>query len=265
MAKLIFLLDGNVIKEYMLDKERMTVGRRASNDIQIDNLAISGEHAAVVTIGQDAYIEDLDSTNGTLVNKKPIKKYLLKHGDVIGLGKYQLKYLNVPIINKPHQPGFEDTVLVAPKSTDKKKHATPEIVAPSRSQTVEQAIVTASDQVIEEAHSVSAKDVVPAASVIEEATPEELLEQMKQGPRLQILNGDNAGNALLLDKSMVKVGQANEQVAVVTKREKGYFLTHVAGNNYPIVNGKQIGAQAYALNNHDQIEVLDVKMELRLD
>ncbi|MFW5440495.1 MAG: FHA domain-containing protein, partial [Methylophilaceae bacterium] len=86
-----------------------------------------------------------------------------------------------------------------------------------------------------------------------------------QGPRLEILNGENAGNALMLDKSMVKVGQPGQQMAVVTKREDAYFITHVSGDNHPFVNGKQIGAQACALHNNDEIEVLDTKMAFHLD
>ena len=76
-----------------MDRERLTIGRRKTNDIQIDNLAISGEHAAIVTILKDSFLEDLNSTNGTLVNGQPIKKHFLKNGDVIELGKYKLKYL----------------------------------------------------------------------------------------------------------------------------------------------------------------------------
>jgi pSer/pThr/pTyr-binding forkhead associated (FHA) protein len=86
-------MDGLVLKEIGLDKERMTIGRRPSNDIQIDNLAISGEHAVVVTILNDSFLEDLNSTNGTLVNGQPIKKHFLKNGDVVELGKYKLKYI----------------------------------------------------------------------------------------------------------------------------------------------------------------------------
>ena len=93
MAKLILSMDGLVLKEIPLDKERMTIGRKASNDIQIDNLAISGEHAAVVTILSDSFLEDLNSTNGTLVNGQSVKKHFLKNGDVIELGKYKLEYV----------------------------------------------------------------------------------------------------------------------------------------------------------------------------
>jgi pSer/pThr/pTyr-binding forkhead associated (FHA) protein len=90
---MVLSMDGLVLKEIGLGKERMTIGRRPSNDIQIDNLAISGEHAVVVTILSDSFLEDLNSTNGTLVNNQPIKKHLLRNGDVVELGKYKLKYI----------------------------------------------------------------------------------------------------------------------------------------------------------------------------
>ena len=89
MAKLILSMDGLVLKEIPLNKERMTIGRRPSNDIQIDNRAISGQHAAVVSILSDAFLEDLNSTNGTLVNGVSVKKHFLKNGDVIEIGKYR--------------------------------------------------------------------------------------------------------------------------------------------------------------------------------
>src|SRR5574343_271654 len=93
MAKLILSMDGLVLKEIPLNKARLTIGRKPHNDIQIDNLAISGDHAAVVTILSDSFLEDLNSTNGTLVNGQPIKKHFLRNNDIIELGKYKLKYL----------------------------------------------------------------------------------------------------------------------------------------------------------------------------
>ena len=95
MAKLIITLGGQLLSEFELDKERVTIGRKPHNDIPIDNLAISGEHAAITTFNGDAFIEDLGSTNGTLVNKQPIAKHALHHGDEIEIGKYRLKYANV--------------------------------------------------------------------------------------------------------------------------------------------------------------------------
>src|SRR5512135_530616 len=94
MAKLILSVDGQVLKEYTLSKERTLIGRKPHNDIQIDNLAVSGEHAAIITILNDSFIEDLGSTNGTMVNGKPIKKHFLQNNDVVEIGKHKPKYFN---------------------------------------------------------------------------------------------------------------------------------------------------------------------------
>ncbi len=94
MAKLILSVDGQVLKEYQLTKERTLIGRKPHNDIQIDNLAVSGEHAAIITILNDSFIEDLGSTNGTMVNGKPVKKHFLQNNDVVEIGKHKLKYFN---------------------------------------------------------------------------------------------------------------------------------------------------------------------------
>src|SRR5574343_87161 len=93
MAKLILSMDDLVLKEINLAKERTTIGRKPHNDIQIDNLAISGEHAVVISILNDCFLEDLGSTNGTFVNGQPIKKHFLRNNDVVELGKYKLKYM----------------------------------------------------------------------------------------------------------------------------------------------------------------------------
>ncbi len=275
MAKLIFLLDGNVIQEYPLDKERMTIGRRAANDIHIDNLAISGEHAAIIIEGEGAYIEDLNSTNGTLVNQKRITKQTLNHGDEIGLGKYSLKYLTEGLQHAP-KDGFVDTVTVetatsAPESESDDVVALP--IADEGATSVEAASIeetSAEETGNDDDDTASETEAAEEATAETEVAPQEdepssPEEAAVSTPRLQILNGNNAGNALLLDKSMVKIGEPGTQVAVVTKRQEGYFLTHVAGESYPLINGKTIGAQAYALNNYDVIEVLDSKMEFRLD
>ncbi len=115
MAKLQFSLDGNSLGEFELNKERITIGRRPANDIHIDNLAVSGEHAAITTIGNDSFLEDMNSTNGTLVNNKLIKKHVLQHNDVIEFGKYQLQYINPTQAKTPaNNGGFENTVVMRP-------------------------------------------------------------------------------------------------------------------------------------------------------
>ena len=94
MPKMIVSIDGVVIKEVQLTKDRTSLGRRPYNDIVIDNLAVSGEHAVLQTSGHDVYLEDLNSTNGTYVNGKAIKKQLLQNSDTVEIGKYKIKYVN---------------------------------------------------------------------------------------------------------------------------------------------------------------------------
>jgi pSer/pThr/pTyr-binding forkhead associated (FHA) protein len=93
MGKLVVSLDGVVIKEVQVTKDKTTLGRRPYNDIVIDNLAVSGEHAVLQMVGADVFIEDLNSTNGTYINGKAVKKQLLAHNDTIEIGKYKIKYL----------------------------------------------------------------------------------------------------------------------------------------------------------------------------
>jgi predicted component of type VI protein secretion system len=93
MPKMIVSIDGVVIKEVTLAKDRTTLGRRPYNDIVIDNLAISGEHAVLHMIGGDVYLEDLNSTNGTYINGRAVKKQALEHNDVVEVGKYKIRYL----------------------------------------------------------------------------------------------------------------------------------------------------------------------------
>lgn len=107
MPKMIVSIDGVVIKEVQLTKDRTTLGRRPYNDIVIDNLAVSGEHAVLQLTGNEVYLEDLNSTNGTYVNGKAVKKQLLQNNDTVEIGKYKIKFIN-------EAPGatFEKTLIM---------------------------------------------------------------------------------------------------------------------------------------------------------
>jgi pSer/pThr/pTyr-binding forkhead associated (FHA) protein len=107
MPKMIVSIDGVVIKEVQLSKDRTSLGRRPYNDIVIDNLAVSGEHAVLQMSGNEVYVEDLNSTNGTYVNGKAVKKQLLQHGDTVEIGKYKIGY-----VNEPASPAFDKTQVV---------------------------------------------------------------------------------------------------------------------------------------------------------
>ena len=244
MAKLHFLLDGNSLGEFTLDKERMTIGRRPTSDIHIDNLAVSGEHAVVVTIGEDSFLEDLNSTNGTMVNHKSIKKHVLLHNDIIEFGKYQLKYINETQASAAPADSFEKTMIIRPTKADMNTEAGIKQAAQAKTDRQSPIIVAEANQVILD------RAAVP--------------NQIEMLGRLQVLNGNSAGKELLLNKAMVTLGKPGLQVAVITKRPHGYFITHVEGENHPAVNGHSIGLQAHSLNDHDVVELAGTKMEFYL-
>ena len=274
MAKLIMSLDNAVIREVSLEKERVTIGRKAHNDIQIDNLAVSGEHALIVTILKDSFLEDLGSTNGTLVNGNPVKKHILQNNDVIEIGKYKLKYqteaqtgqtsvadfektmvLRAPV-GKPSQPppapaaGLSDTQIkpgAAPQPALAPAYAAAHAPSPAPAAT---AAPSHSPTPAEAApHAPAAPSPAPAAKPAERIAS------------IQILTGAAAGKELELVKNLTTLGKPGVQVAVITRRPHGYFITHVEGANFPVINGKTLDAQAHHLNDHDVIELAGVKME----
>lgn len=107
MPKMIVSIDGVVIKEVQLTKDRTSLGRRPYNDIVIDNLAVSGEHAVLQMLGNEVHLEDLNSTNGTYVNGKAVKKQLLLNNDTVEIGKYKIKY-----VNDVADAGLERTMVI---------------------------------------------------------------------------------------------------------------------------------------------------------
>ncbi|MCZ8074661.1 MAG: FHA domain-containing protein [Burkholderiales bacterium PBB2] len=110
MGKLVVSLDGVVIKDVQITKDKTTLGRRPYNDIVIDNLAVSGEHAVLQMVGADVFIEDLNSTNGTYINGKAIKKQLLANNDIVEIGKYKIKFL------VEDSGDYEKTMILKPGS-----------------------------------------------------------------------------------------------------------------------------------------------------
>ena len=109
MPRMIVSIDSVVIKEVELTKERTTLGRRPYNDIVIDNLAISGEHAVIHMSGSEVEIEDLGSTNGTYVNAKAVKRQELRNGDIVEVGKYKIRFLH-----DAEAENFEKTMVFKP-------------------------------------------------------------------------------------------------------------------------------------------------------
>ncbi len=236
MAKLVLSMNSAVQGEYELNRERLTIGRKPENDIPIDNLAVSGKHALIITILDDSFLEDLGSTNGTYVNGKLIKKHALKNGDVITIGKHELKYINEKATADEEE--FEKTMIIKPGSAS---------AALAAAQAAERA-------------GAGVAPGRPAAAAGQPVAPS----SMPLG-RLTVLNGPIAGKELELTKALITLGKPGTQVAVISRRPQGYFLTHIEsdgdGKRYPIVNGEAIGPKAYQLKNNDLIELAGIKME----
>ena len=270
-AKLILSMDGLVLKEIALTKERTTIGRKPHNDIQIDNLAVSGEHAVIVTILNDSFLEDLGSTNGTLVNGQPIKKHFLQTNDVVELGKYKLKYHSDHGQKSAAPQDFEKTMILRPGAVHKgdapkpsTSQAVPTMGASQPTPTMgasQPAPTAAAPSASQPVKPVPASHGVPTMS---SSQPMSASQQPALGGKvaaIQILSGSNAGKEMELTKALTTLGKPGVQVAVITKRPQAFFITHVEGANFPILNGKLLDAQAHPLNDHDIIELAGVKME----
>lgn len=254
MPKLILSMDGLVLKEVELVQERTTIGRRPHNDIVIDNLAVSGEHAVLITILNDSFIEDLGSTNGTTVNGQPIKKHFLQPNDTVELGKYKLKFV------ADSKPAGTDYQKVGVRGEDAGRSAfatrapAPAATSTSAGATESQAGTTQRPRFAEESANGATRSSLTANTTASGPA---------SGPAatIQILNGPNAGKELMLSKALTTLGRPGVQVAVITRRQQGYYITHVEGSSFPVVNGKALGLDATALANHDIIELSGTKME----
>jgi len=253
MARLILSLDGQTLAEYNMTKERYTVGRLPDNDIRIDNAAVSGHHSLIINILNDSFLEDLNSTNGTYVNGKLIKKHALQHGDVITVGHHQLRYVDDQAQQAPEDE-FEKTMVIQPSGQMERQVA-------KAARAAEAAAVkdTPRPAVAATAAPQPRKVFAPTATqeVDEEAVPTLPL------AKLQVLSGTFAGRELELSKALTTLGRPGVQVAAITRRAEGYYIVHVESGNsegFPLVNGMAIGPQARKLQDNDVIQLAGVKM-----
>src|SRR5689334_20305064 len=247
MARLVLSLDGQVMAEYNMNKERYTIGRLPDNDIRIDNAAVSGHHSLIINILNDSFLEDLNSTNGTYVNGKLIKKHALQHGDTITVGHHQLRFTDTPGA-EGEQDEFEKTMVITPGSavaavaTKKASAAVPPapLTPPAKPASATPTVSTGNTT------SVRAPIAPPAGAEGDHPTA---LPKAK----LQVLSGAFAGRELELNKALTTLGRPGVQVAAITRRADGFFIVHVdsgKAGDYPHVNGTAIGEQARRLQDN---------------
>jgi len=242
MARLILSLDGQVMAEYNMTKERYTVGRLPDNDVRIDNAAVSGHHGLIINILNDSFLEDLNSTNGTYVNGKLIKKHALTHGDVITIGHHHLRFVDSQV-ESTEQDEFERTLVIQPGQ-----------VSEARLRAAAESIAPPPPPPPAPMPSAPAARAAPAAA--EKGAP-------SRAAKLQVLSGQFAGRELELTKTLTTLGRPGVQVAAISRRADGYYVVHVESSkpgDFPLVNGQPIGPQARRLHDNDVVTLAGVKM-----
>jgi len=222
MGKLVVTLDGVVIKDVQITKDKTTLGRRPYNDIVIDNLAVSGEHAVLQMVGADVFIEDLNSTNGTYINGKAIKKQLLANNDTVEVGKYKIKFL------LEDTGDYEKTMIL--------KAGSGLAGMPGVGNGSGFGLPSSFGSLGAPAVSTS-----PAA--------------------IKVLTGAAAGREVSLTKVVTTVGKPGVQVASITRRPSGYVFAHVEGMARPNVNGIPLTGESIPLRSGDLIELAGTQMQ----
>jgi pSer/pThr/pTyr-binding forkhead associated (FHA) protein len=227
VAKLVLSIGGAVVHQCFVDKLRMTIGRDAVNQIVIDDPTVSREHAAILQIGNDHIVEDLNSAAGTFVNGARVVRHILKHGDVMEFGTHALRFLDP----KAEESELDRTMLIRalPKLPDKPSQPTAD---------------AADDATINTARPM--KGHLPSG-------------------RVKVLAGARAGAQIELDRVVATFGTPGVLLAVITRRPQGYFVTHVEGSRYPQVNGETLDAEPHALRSGDTIDVGGEKVEFLQD
>ena len=223
-GKLEFSFNSSRLGDFALDKEIMTIGRKDDNDIRIENLAVSGHHAKLLTIFDDSFLEDLDSTNGTYVNGQPISKHPLKNGDVIVIGKHELRYINDSL-----STGDDDKTVLIRRQPGLNTSPGPNLNEPI--------------------------DMPGSSTADLSAAKLQILNGKGAGKELAL-----AKPSVKLGKSGAEVVQINKRpdghfIVSLDQDNESSRLT---------INGEAVGSRAVKLHNHDVIEINKLKIEYYL-
>jgi pSer/pThr/pTyr-binding forkhead associated (FHA) protein len=226
MAKLVIKFENDVIDHVELKQGDMKIGRKPGCDIHLDNLAVSGEHANIFTIGEDSFAQDMGSTNGTFINNKRITKHHLRNGDTIVIGKYSLVFLSEAATKA--KDDFAKTVIINPGMS-------PGVAAPMP----------------------TASPVTPAAAAAPRVTDLQAA--------LFILSGANSGKRIEVTKSVTNLGKTGKRAGIISRTPDGYVLAPVdEGEDAPKLNGRAITPSGAKLKNGDIIEVAGTRLQFYL-
>ncbi len=229
MSKLTLSFKNKILRVYPVQQGVMEIGSDEKCQIHIDSLAVQPHHARIETHGSDSLLFDQETEDGTFVNQKRITEHKLKDGDFIRVGKHTLQY------------AYEEVTQL-----DANESSTSIDIHP----------------VINE---VAAKTEAAKTAEPEPDEPETFVSQtIKQG-WLQILNGQNLGKTLSLNRSMTNLGKPGVATAVITKRNDGYFISHLEGKYPPSVGEESIGDRSIKLQDGDTITIGNIKMQFYME
>jgi hypothetical protein len=263
MGKLVLRLPDGGTREIVLERERVTIGRRADNDVCLPYPAVSGEHAAVVTILDDSFLEDLNSTNGTLVNGKPITKHFLRDHDEIDIGRQKLVYYSgeYPAGEHPSRPA---------SSREAADDAQGSTAAPAEASATPRGEGTLPLQPFTFPHGGAGAEVdtstrfVPSgvdgshddATVLLERAPAD-------APTLEVLDGPSAGRQVAVAADSFVLGRVGVQLAAVRRTPDGFRLVHLEGDVRPKINGATLPDEGSLLALGDEIEIAGTRLVYR--
>ncbi|MET0065030.1 MAG: FHA domain-containing protein [Candidatus Thiodiazotropha sp.] len=244
MEKLVILGDDGTPQEFELLQRRMSIGRDAACDICLGDRSVSRHHASLLRVYQGFSIEDERSTNGTRVNGSIVTKRFLKHGDLIEIGKYSLRYI-AQVAPQDEDP--DRTVVLKPRSM-----AAP----PAESAQSPQSETPANPSGV----SASERRPAPAspAAAQTEAQPDS---QLASSARVKFMAGDQSGEERVIDRAFFSVGNPGGDLVLINQRHNGYYLLKVGGENTPMINGQPIKAGGVALKDGDNITLGELSLK----
>lgn len=255
---LVLSENGRFRTEISLDRERLSIGRRSRNDLVLEDLTVSGEHALIQVRPEGCLIRDLESRNGTHVNGRPIAECQLVEGDCIDIGIYRLRLVRGRQAGEPapeHPPEPElAAVQREPAGSVASAPARAEL-APLRADSARSQVALAPAQ--------AAARVAEAEAHAEEHGGDAMM--APTAPVLEYLTGPYAGITQRVDRNIMRIGDGAMQAAVITRRRQGWFLTHLEGMAAPQVNGASIGLAASPLADGDLIELAGAQVRFRLN
>ena len=227
MSKLTLSFKGTVLRVYPVLKGNMLIGSDPECQIHIDSLAIEHQHARLDSQGETSVLVDLDTEAGTFVNNQRIEKQMLKDGDVIRIGKHHLTYHyeSIPELAETPAPEFNTMEL---------------------------------DWAAEAAKATGGENT-------KTIPPEKINQEGKRLAWLQIMNGQNLGKTISLNRSITNLGKPGIATAIISRRNEGYFLSHLQGEESPRVDDKPIGTHSHKLVDGDTIQIGKIKMQFFLD